>query len=55
MKREDKLELKAALEVECNLELYKVIDFLNKNLKYKDLIFGLSQGNGKMKVTIYET
>ena len=55
MEQEGKLELKATLEVEFNLELYKVIDFLNKNLKEKRLIFGLSRENGKMKISIYET
>lgn len=38
-------------------EMYKVVDFLNKTLKKKNLIFGLTreQGNGIMKISIYET
>jgi hypothetical protein len=28
--QEDKLELKATIELENNLELYKIVDFLNK-------------------------
>ncbi|MBZ4645781.1 MAG: hypothetical protein PWR27_1618 [Petroclostridium sp.] len=55
MGEENKLELKATLEISCNDELYKLIDFLNKNLKQKNLIFGLAQKNEKMVVTIYET
>lgn len=43
MDLDDKLELKATVEVSANLELYKVVDFLNKNLKDKKLIFGLSK------------
>ncbi len=52
---DDKLDLKAKVEVESNLELYKVVDFLNKNLKDKNLIFGLSKKEKKMTISIYET
>ncbi|NLD50315.1 MAG: YpmA family protein [Clostridiaceae bacterium] len=52
---EDKLELKATIEVESNIELYRIVDFLNKNLKEKNLIFGLSKKDRKMTVSIYET
>jgi hypothetical protein len=55
MKKEDKLELKATLEVEDRLDNYKIIDFLNKNLKEKDVIFGLSKNKDKMIISIYET
>lgn len=55
MVMDDKLELKSTIEVEYNLELYKVIDFLNKNLKEKNLIFGLSKKDSKMRVSIFET
>ncbi|NLY43839.1 MAG: YpmA family protein [Clostridiaceae bacterium] len=50
-----KLELKATLEVSQNDELYKIIDFLNKNLKQKNVIFGLAQKDDKMVITVYET
>lgn len=50
-----KLELKATIDVQANIELYKVIDFLNKNLKEKKLIFGLAKNEGTMKISIYET
>lgn len=52
---EGKLELKATIEVDSNIELYRIVDFLNKNLKEKNLIFGLSKKDGKMTVSIYET
>lgn len=52
---EDKLELKSTLVLDSNLELYKVVDFLNKNLKEKKLIFGLNKKNDKMTISIYET
>ncbi len=55
MEKESKLELKAAVEIESNIELYKVVDFLNKNLKTKNLIFGLSKKGDKMVISIYET
>lgn len=52
---EGRLELKATLEVENDPELYKIVDFLNKNLKEKKVIFGLSKEKDKMKISIYET
>jgi hypothetical protein len=54
-KHDDKLDLKATIEVESDVELYKVVDFLNKNLKEKNVIFGLAKKNGKMVISIYET
>ena len=54
MSEEGKMQLKALLEVSAYSELYKLIDFLNKNLKDKDLIFGLAQVEDKMTVKIYE-
>jgi len=55
MESEGKLELKSTLEIEYNFELYKVVDFLNKNLKDKKLIFGLTKNNEIMTISIYET
>lgn len=55
MELDDKLELKATVEIDSNMELYKVVDFLNKNLKAKNLIFGLTKKDTKMIVSIYET
>ncbi|HHW00384.1 MAG TPA: YpmA family protein [Clostridiaceae bacterium] len=55
MENNDKLELKSTLEIASNAELYKVVDFLNKNLKEKKVIFGLSKKGEKMQISIYET
>ena len=55
MDNDGKLELKATLEMDSNLDLYRVVDFLNKNLKRKRLMFGLSKKEGKMIISIYET
>ncbi len=47
----------AVKEVEGSTELYVLIDFLNRNLKDKDVIFGLAKADqpGKYTVTIYRT
>lgn len=55
MSEQGKMQLKATLEISAHDELYKLVDFLNKNLKEKNLIFGLAQKEDKMQVTIYET
>jgi hypothetical protein len=54
---EDKKGLKviAHKEMDSNPELYKLVDFLNKNLKEKNVIFGLAMKDEKMTVTIYNT
>ncbi len=51
----DKLELKSTLKIDTNPEIYKIIDFLNKNLKEKNLIFGVNKSEDKMIISIYET
>ncbi|MGE5473715.1 MAG: DUF4264 family protein [Ignavibacteriales bacterium] len=55
MSQKEDLEIRAVIELENNPELYRLVDFLNKNLKEKGLIFGLSKDYEKMKVTIYNT
>ncbi|MBE0466960.1 MAG: DUF4264 family protein [Candidatus Desulforudis sp.] len=36
--------------------MYKIVDFLNKTLKDRDIIFGLSKDeDGNMVITIYQT
>ncbi|MGB9802608.1 YpmA family protein [Desulfofundulus sp.] len=54
--KEGKLELIAAKSFTPYPELYKVIDFLNKTLKHKKLMFGLTKDpeNGNMIISIYE-
>lgn len=55
MADQEGLKVKATIEVNAHDELYKLIDFLNKNLKDKNIIFGLAQKEGHMCVTIYQT
>lgn len=39
-----------------NAELYKVVDFLNKTLKHKQLMFGLTKNtkDQTMTISVYE-
>ena len=50
-----KLELIAKREMVYNDELYKLVDFLNKNLKNKQIIIGISKNDDKAIISIYET
>lgn len=52
--RQGKIELIAAQRVGVNAELYKVVDFLNKNLKEYRLMFGLTKKEDKMVISVYE-
>lgn len=49
-----KIELIGIQRVKVNPELYKVVDFLNKNLKEHNLMFGLSKKENIMTLAIYE-
>lgn len=55
-KNQGKLELIAFKSFNANEELFYVIDFLNKSLKEKNIMFGLSKDkeNGKMTINVYE-
>ncbi|MDD3653001.1 MAG: YpmA family protein [Desulfotomaculaceae bacterium] len=52
-----KLDIIAVKSFKSYEEMYKVVDFLNKTLKDRHLIFGLTKENGKdtMSISIYET
>lgn len=51
-----KLELIATKTFSPYPEMYKVVDFLNKTLKEKQVIFGLTKDEkGHMTLSIYET
>ncbi len=56
-KKQGKLELIAVKSFKPYDEMYKVIDFLNKTLKEKKVIFGLTKDiqKGTMTISIYET
>ncbi|MDD2420538.1 MAG: YpmA family protein [Heliobacteriaceae bacterium] len=49
-----KLEVLSTKTLPANPDLYKVVDFLNKNLKHKNLMFGLSKNADTMTISIYE-
>ena len=51
-----KLELIAFKSFSPYSEMYKVVDFLNKSLKERKIMFGLTQdqNSGKMTITVYE-
>lgn len=49
-----KLEPIATQRLTANGELYKVVDFLNKNLKDYKLMFGLTKKEDKMVISVYE-
>jgi hypothetical protein len=50
----DKLELIASKELKYYEEMYKVIDFLNKNLSDYDLVFGIQEKENKNTINIYK-
>ncbi|MFX0559607.1 YpmA family protein [Tepidibacillus infernus] len=52
------IELIASVKVTATSDLYKIVDLLNKNLKYDDLMFGLAKDEDDpnlMVFTIYRT
>lgn len=49
------LELVATLKLPANEDLYKLIDFLNRTLKDKQVVFGVAERDSQMLVSIYET
>ena len=51
-----KLELIATRSFANYEEMYRVVDFLNKNLKEKKVMFGLTKkkDSGEMVISIYE-
>lgn len=53
-KNHESLNLIALMEFSEYENMYKVVDFLNKNLKQKGIIFGLTRKNGKDVISIYD-
>lgn len=51
-----KLELIATKTLNANPDLYKIVDFLNKNLKEHKIMFGLTKNSADdtMTISIYE-
>jgi hypothetical protein len=50
----EKYELIASKEFKTYEEMYKVVDFLNKNLGDTGLTFGLSEREGAQVISIYK-
>lgn len=50
----DKLELLATKKFSDYDEMYLVVDFLNKTLKDKKIMFGLTKNKDSMSISIYE-
>ncbi|KIL44173.1 YpmA family protein [Jeotgalibacillus soli] len=55
---ESKIEVLSTVTIQKTPDLYKVVDALNRTLKHKDLMFGLSldqENQEKAVFTIYRT
>lgn len=50
----NELQLIAMKELNHYDDMYKIVDFLNKNLSKMDLVFGLTEKEGKNVLTIYK-
>lgn len=51
------LHVVASIDLKATEDLYVLVDFLNRNLKDKEIIFGLSKSHeeGQYTVTLYKT
>ena len=51
-----KLEIIASKEFKANDDLVRIVDYLNKNLKQKQILFGVTRDKEKdvMTINIYE-
>ncbi len=54
MESRGRLEPVATLKLQNNDELYRLVDFLNRNLKSYNLMFGLSRKGEEMTFSLYE-
>lgn len=50
----DKLELIASKEFSYYDEMYKIVDFFNKNLGEYNIVFGITERNDKSIINIYK-
>jgi len=53
-KVKNEIELMCMKEFSYYEDMYKVIDFMNKNLSELNIIFGISENNGKHVISIYK-
>ena len=54
MEGQGKLLLLSTLKLKNNQEFYRVVDFLNRNLKNYNLMFGVTKKGDEMIFSIYE-
>ncbi|ADG06388.1 YpmA family protein [Kyrpidia tusciae] len=54
---QDQLKVIGVFRTEGGEELYKFVDFLNRTLKERGLVFGMARGDrpGQFVITVYET
>jgi hypothetical protein len=50
---ESKIEVISTVKIQHTPDLYKIVDTLNKNLKYQDLMFGLALDNNDQNTAIF--
>lgn len=53
MESNDKLTMIASITVQESEDFYKVVDFLNRTLKERGLLFGLKKVKNEPKMTLY--
>lgn len=53
MESNDKLTMIASITVQESEDFYKVVDFLNRTLKERGLLFGLKKVKNDPKMTLY--
>jgi hypothetical protein len=53
-KVKNEVELMCKKEFTYYEDMYKVIDFMNKNLSESNIILGISESNGKHVISIYK-
>lgn len=54
IKLKDEINLICRKEFSYYEDMYKVIDFMNKNLSELNIIFGISENEGKHVISIYK-
>jgi hypothetical protein len=50
----EKLALRGRIKIKYQDDLYTLVDFLNRSLKDKDIIFGLSKEEDRAVITLYD-
>jgi hypothetical protein len=54
----NKIEVLSTVQIQKSIDVYKIVDALNRTLKHEDLMFGLAldeENAEKMIFTIYRT